>query len=475
MNSENFHEYLKNPSMLHQVSYQELKSLVMQYPFSPNLRYLLLVKSLIDQHKDYDRNLVIASMSTPDRSKLRKLVKQFARLREIQENYALNEEFLELKDLSSLESIIDAMPEEQEIVQEPLAKGLEQVPPTEVFSTPQVEEEASQFLHDNDDFDFLDQLMAEDATEAVVQAPEDSDAFEAVDENEEEIGEPAPSNVELDNHSPTLESLIAFDEEEPLPLVESSDYAIHLSLEEEVPATENIGTEPEAVVEEDTPSQTAEGAQEEAVPLVESLSPSSETPADGLENVGEIAPSTVGDDDPSKTQEAERSENADDAFAPGEEEGGEDHEDNEDPALAEPAPMGNAIQVDFEVTPENQAEDSGPATDPSPAPLPKTNFQSWPRKRITHSHGILQTKLQDLALNNKIPNDLPDNFDDASEPLFDDSVVEDDEIVSETLALILEKQSHFGKAIAMYQRLCLQYPEKSSLFAAKIEELNRKL
>ena len=111
MNSENFHEYVKNPSMLHQVSYQELKSLVLQYPYSPNLRHLLLLKSLFDQSKDFDKNQALASLSSPDRKKLRQVVKQFSRLREIQENYSLNEDFLELKELSALEDWMQA-PEE---------------------------------------------------------------------------------------------------------------------------------------------------------------------------------------------------------------------------------------------------------------------------------------------------------------------------------------------------------------------------
>ena len=48
-----------------------------------------------------------------------------------------------------------------------------------------------------------------------------------------------------------------------------------------------------------------------------------------------------------------------------------------------------------------------------------------------------------------------------------------DDIVSEPLAEVLAAQGHQGEAIAMYQRLSLIYPEKSRLFAAKIEELKQ--
>ena len=52
------------------------------------------------------------------------------------------------------------------------------------------------------------------------------------------------------------------------------------------------------------------------------------------------------------------------------------------------------------------------------------------------------------------------------------SVLIQDEIVSEPLALILAQQGHRGKAIKMYEKLSLIFPEKSSFFASQIEKLN---
>ena len=37
MNAENFSDYLKSTSELYKVSYQELKSLALQYPYCTNL------------------------------------------------------------------------------------------------------------------------------------------------------------------------------------------------------------------------------------------------------------------------------------------------------------------------------------------------------------------------------------------------------------------------------------------------------
>lgn len=52
-----------------------------------------------------------------------------------------------------------------------------------------------------------------------------------------------------------------------------------------------------------------------------------------------------------------------------------------------------------------------------------------------------------------------------------DSLAENDDFVSETLALVYEKQRYYSKAIKIYEKLSLEFPEKSSFFASQIEKL----
>ncbi len=51
----------------------------------------------------------------------------------------------------------------------------------------------------------------------------------------------------------------------------------------------------------------------------------------------------------------------------------------------------------------------------------------------------------------------------------EESLIENDEIVTETLARVYLEQEHFDKAIAAYEKLSLKYPQKNSFFANQIK------
>lgn len=53
------------------------------------------------------------------------------------------------------------------------------------------------------------------------------------------------------------------------------------------------------------------------------------------------------------------------------------------------------------------------------------------------------------------------------------SLVLQDDIVSESLAKLLANQGHKAEAIDMYKKLSLVFPQKSSFFAVQIEKLSK--
>lgn len=71
MTQDRFLRYLNNPDLLATISYEELKTLALTYPYAHNLRYLLAIKSGLDErHPDHDRNLATASAYSLDRTRL---------------------------------------------------------------------------------------------------------------------------------------------------------------------------------------------------------------------------------------------------------------------------------------------------------------------------------------------------------------------------------------------------------------------
>ena len=57
----------------------------------------------------------------------------------------------------------------------------------------------------------------------------------------------------------------------------------------------------------------------------------------------------------------------------------------------------------------------------------------------------------------------------SSEQSAKESLIENDEIVTETLARVYLEQAHYDKAIAAYKKLSLKFPQKSSFFATQIK------
>ena len=106
MTNEQLTAYLQDESYLYSLNYEELKSLVVQYPYATNLRILLLKKAYIEQNKDYDRHLNMAAAYTTDRRFLYRAIKRMKTLQIIPENVILGEDYLELSALSDLDRVV---------------------------------------------------------------------------------------------------------------------------------------------------------------------------------------------------------------------------------------------------------------------------------------------------------------------------------------------------------------------------------
>ncbi len=143
-------------------------------------------------------------------------------------------------------------------------------------------------------------------------------------------------------------------------------------------------------------------------------------------------------------------------------------------------PEADAVPVFTENPAEKEhapAEDvsGAPESAFSPEPMSKTTFRTWKRRQsLTLHHLPAESTSPPIAPGALRPSepeqeyDLPD-----LRHLAEQSVEEKQDVASESLAALLARQGHIHKAVEMYERLCLHFPEKSAYFAARIENLKK--
>lgn len=434
MNAENFHEYLKNPSLLYQANYQELKSLVVQYPYSSNLRLLLLLKSLIDNHKDFDRNLVLASMYGIDRAKLFEQVRKYEQAASTSENVVIADDYLELKDLS----VIEELPEQPAANEprQPLEQALNiedmfvpEEPAIHKASPEDLEDEAG-FLEDIPMANFdegnkrpelpplmsLEDLMADELADDELEEEE-----EVIDEGEEDL-----------EQEEEVEGIFGSEEEEE----EVQPDEIDQIVEE---AVQNAKKE---LIEKGFFLRVMDDAAALAACL-DALDFSDEEINDAPTQAVDTKTADAVPEAPAKTEEND------------------------------PEPEASDNKVEPEASGEGEDEQ---ASEEPLSPIPTTNFSSWLQQLQPPQVGIAPPTV--APEENEVEPEASDEEErsvaDEAKELAAKSVVENFDIATETLAAVLEAQGHYQKAIAMYERLKLKYPEKSAFFAAKIEELKSK-
>lgn len=110
MNAESFANLLKEYAHLYQLPMEELRTMVMQYPYCHNLQVLLQEKAELDQHPDREKNLAKAATYAIDRKQLYKRLKLMREKKaepQAEASYHLGEDFLELKDLTAVQADLE--------------------------------------------------------------------------------------------------------------------------------------------------------------------------------------------------------------------------------------------------------------------------------------------------------------------------------------------------------------------------------
>ena len=123
MTQERFLKLLTDPELLSSISYEELKTLALAYPYAHNLRYLLALKAKLEDRPDAARTLATAAAYSLDRTRLFLLYapKILAPQRVSEEAGA---EILELKPIDIVQKELGALTpvKRPEVVETPLVQ-----------------------------------------------------------------------------------------------------------------------------------------------------------------------------------------------------------------------------------------------------------------------------------------------------------------------------------------------------------------
>jgi hypothetical protein len=467
MTPEQFTSYLQDESYLHQLSYQELKSLVIQYPFCQNFRMLLLKKSQLEKHRNLEDDLQKAAVYATDRRFLYRTVKRLRNQGIVLEKET--ETILELTELSSIDNLLnDKSLQEVFIEIQPLQFEKEK---TIEAPTPSLElenwleqtrktDEAKEFLFE------ISSLL--ESTEAIESTKKVQNKLpELVFETPIDYTAHLKSLFETPADDHLFENLTAF--EQGIPFGEEADAieSLWMPIEDELSAIPPIAINKTQIVSNNAPLE---------VPAKPNL----------VEKIFQPIDNQLVEEDELLYQEEDLVENKNTNMS--EEETIEDLiikfktlSFNKNSLEVHSVTNNHAEETEMKakqqkvVTPDpvdfnewlQQYQQNVHANSPKSTPF-SNNLDKLPEKRtvVEWSEWVSAptTKSKNASENEKKKKD--------ELPLFlTKSLKRREDIASETLADLLANQGNIEQAIKMYEVLCLENPDKNRFFAQKIQLL----
>ena len=412
MNAENFPQFLRRPERLWALNEHELRSLVLEYPYSANLRLLLAQKAKMEGWSDADRLLTMAAVYHRDRKQLHWQM-QLLPTQRPEETPTTIEEVLELKPLDRREPPLPALSE------------LERTPPAPA-ETPR---------------------RARIIPGAGSEPPAAPPATTTPDEPELVWPVELPPEAPAPKAGPDLDHAAAIASALPLP--------------ELAPPELNAEAPPPPIrfeLSADTVADVAAGVGAVGRLTWTGRSPEAATPpyVPSAELVATVA-SGIG------ALPAARTPNAT-AVPP--------------PAYRPAAELLRTVVAGSRAVPEwTPAPPAAAALAPEEviAPLPVETLPSFreqyrPARLATLSELLKEREAPRPPKRKKAKRRKP-----KTKEMAQRSLETDGELASETLAQLLERQGHYERAMAMYERLRLSDPEKSGFFAARIRDLQARL
>lgn len=441
MTSDNFTQFLKSPSHLYKVTYEELKTLVMQYPYCQNLRYLLLKKSQVEQHPEYERNLAMAATYSVDRNYLyEQLYAQDTILEQVEKLEAQEEEVLDLqtvKEEAQKEKVLLPVGEEtKEKITTTIPKFEENIETPVKLKGDKVSDEMQA---DTSPSKIINQLLTTE-----------EEPLEELDFSGSQISEKgidSKTNTIVTIINPLFEAIKTkkAEQEEKVKEVTELEIDIDEILTETIKEAEELMTNsppviiPLAIKELSTVEDKEEPTLEERPVTLESISEIEETKKDEQDNTLDLSP--VKQEDLDDIFEIEESFNTAE----------QEEDDAENASFSSWIKQFENQNVSIEIEDLNKAEND----------------------KSSYKYEMIDGEWKQIKKKAKKKKKKKKKKKSKEEQVAEKSVILGDSIATKTLAQLLEKQGHYEKAIEMYERLRLENPQKSELFVAKIQKLKK--